>query len=483
VEDHGLPVKLGPASNGEYHPGPTSPLVAEAVRRTMAFVDDTVRRSGVSRREFLRSTCAAAATLAAVAACSKEEAAEVGKEPGGTFTVPPEATTDPDAADEALNSDAFVMDVQGHLLEYDLAEPVRSFWGSGFPQAGCGEDDPRACFTTGHFLEEVLVASDTSVVVLSAVPIAGPDGPLTAAVMDEARRQADRLCGDGRVLMQGHVTPTAEPVEAAIEAMTAAADRYPIRAWKVYTHAAGPGWWLDDHEPGAPQVGARFVEHGLSLGIPIVSVHKGFSGGSRFASPVDVGPAAVAHPDARFVTYHSGYEAGQTEGPYDQATRDRGVNRLVASVLDAGLGPGSNVYAELGSTWRSVMGAPDQAAHLLGKLLLHLGEDNVVWGTDSIWYGSPQDQIQAFRAFEISEELQERHGYPALTPEVKAKVLGLNAARLYDVDPVTVPRCDLDAAERAELRLTLPGTTSTYGPRGAAEIRAHMAHQWGAVAT
>ena len=58
----------------------------------------------------------------------------------------------------------------------------------------------------------------------------------------------------------------------------------------------------------------------------------------------------------------------------------------------------------------------------------------MLWGTDSLWYGSPQDQIQAFRAFEISPELQERYGYPALTPEVKRKILGGNALALYGVD-------------------------------------------------
>ncbi len=46
---------------------------------------------------------------------------------------------------------------------------------------------------------------------------------------------------------------------------------------------------------------------------------------------------------------------------------------------------GANVYAELGSTWRFLMRDPDSAAHALGKLLLHLGEDNILWGTDSIW--------------------------------------------------------------------------------------------------
>ena len=84
------------------------------------------------------------------------------------------------------------------------------------------------------------------------------------------------------------------------------------------------------------------------------------------------------------------------------------------------------MYAELGSTWRAVMGDPDQAAHVLGKLLVAVGEDNIVWGTDSIWYGSPQDQIEAFRAFEITAEFQERFGYPELTAERKAKILGLN---------------------------------------------------------
>ena len=105
------------------------------------------------------------------------------------------------------------------------------------------------------------------------------------------------------------------------------------------------------------------------------------------------------------------------------------------TLADAGVGPGANVYAELGSTWRTVMGRPDEAAHVLGKLLVAVGPDNVLWGTDSIWYGSPQDQIQAFRAFEITPEFQERFGYPALTPEMKAKILGGNAARAVRVDP------------------------------------------------
>ena len=131
--------------------------------------------------------------------------------------------------------------------------------------------------------------------------------------------------------------------------------------------------------------------------------------------------------------YHSGFESGVTEGPYDPS--GRGVDRLVASLRSAGVTPGANVYAELGSTWWNLMRDPTQAAHVLGKLLVAVGTDNVLWGTDSLWYGSPQDQIQAFRAFEIATELQERHGYPALTAELKRKILGRNALALYAIEP------------------------------------------------
>ena len=60
----------------------------------------------------------------------------------------------------------------------------------------------------------------------------------------------------------------------------------------------------------------------------------------------------------------------------------------------------------------------------------------------------------AFRAFQIAAELQERFGYPALTPELKAKVFGLNAARVFGVDPDAI-RCAIDADGLAEARAEL----------------------------
>ena len=63
-----------------------------------------------------------------------------------------------------------------------------------------------------------------------------------------------------------------------------------------------------------------------------------------------------------------------------------------------------------------------------------LGEDNVIWGTDSIWYGSAQPLIDALRAFQIPDDMCEEFGYAPLTQATKAKIFGENAARVYGID-------------------------------------------------
>lgn len=148
---------------------------------------------------------------------------------------------------------------------------------------------------------------------------------------------------------------------------------------------------------------------------------------------------------------------------------------MIRSVEAAGLAPGSNVYAELGTTWRTLMRDTDEAAHCLGKLLKHLGPDNVLYGSDCVWYGSPQDQIQALRAFLISEEFQARYGYPALTPRLKAKLFGLNAARVYGIDVDEIgrrARGDTVARAREEYRNHPMPDFGTRGPRNREEFAA-----------
>ena len=72
--------------------------------------------------------------------------------------------------------------------------------------------------------------------------------------------------------------------------------------------------------------------------------------------------------------------------------------------------------------------------HLIGKNIKHYGADHVIWGTDCLWWGSPQWVIDAFKRFQISDELCEKFGYAKITKEDKAKIFGLNAARIYEID-------------------------------------------------
>jgi hypothetical protein len=489
--DDDLPLRLHPVSNGEYAPLPASPLVREAIRRTLDLADANSRRRGVSRRRFLASASGMAATLSALSACNSEQggssattgsrgtstapstsSAPVGT--GGTFEFPPESTIDDGAATSVLAGPEgeLVVDVQTHLL--DLPAGSTTGFGSGFPQAACGATLDE-CFGTDAWLDLVLGGSDTTVAVLSAIPVVADPDPLSAAVMDRARRDAEAIGCSDRVLMQGHATPTIGLLPEALDAMSATAAEFDIAAWKAYTHE-GPTWRLDD------EVGRAFIGRARELGQTIICVHKGF--GPAAASPADVGPAALMNPDMALCIYHSGFEARVVEGPYPGAEAGRtglGVDRLIASIDDAGLGPGANVYAELGSTWWNLIQRPDEAAHVLGKLLLAVGEDNVLWGTDSIWYGSPQGQIEAFRAFQITPEFQDRYGYPALTDDVKSKILGLNAARLYGID-TSIAACQPGPAERASIRQHLgeTGVDRLHGPSTAAEAASTFRadHPW-----
>lgn len=483
-DDPGIPIAFHPLSNGEYAPLHRSPMVHETVRRVLDTADQHARRLGISRRSFLRTSAGMALTLTTLSACSREQAAERGPDtatgatgrPGGTFTLPPQTTIDVPAATEALAPPAstvpgvasdFVVDVQTHLLDYAPGSITAAE--VGVPQAACGPD-AAACMGIDAWLDLVLGASDTTVAVISAIPIVADPDPLSAAVMERARAAAELVGCSDRVLIQGHATPTLGELPAALDAMAAVAAQHDIAAWKAYTHE-GPAWRLDD------AVGTAFCDQVRALGQRIVCVHKGL--GPAAAAPDDVGPAAVRHPDLAFCIYHSGYDTGTVEGPYQgDGGAPAGIDRLIASCLSAGLEPGQNVYAELGSTWWNLMQRPDEAAHAIGKLLVAFGPDNILWGTDSIWYGSPQSQIDAFRAFRITPEFQERFGYPELTDEVKARILGLNAASVYGIDP-TLTRCTVPLGDRQAMRRDNPVIAPT-GPTSAAAARAAFEadHPW-----
>ena len=486
-EDDPLPIKFGPVSNGEFHPVPHGPVLREAIRRTHDLADRNARRLGISRRQFLTSASGAAATLFVLGACTDEEKRSKGERSGGTYDVSPESTIDNEVALEELGGEEFIFDVQSHYVNAEL-DQAGGEWTAAFPQSSCPEGaedgDPRACFTVSAYFREMFVRSDTSMAILSALPAPGGLG-LGSDDMVHAIDMATRVGCDGRVLMHGGAYPHRGPIEAALEGMTDARARYDLAAWKIYTMVPTEAhFYFDDHDPSRPQIGQRFIDHVREIGPPILCTHKGISSivGStpELADPSDVPPAAAANPDISFVVYHSGFEPGAGgTGPYDpDDPNPQGVDRLIRAMEKANLEPNSNVYAELGGTWWFIMRDPDMAAHVLGKLLRYVGEDRVVWGTDSIWFGTPQDQIQAMRTFQISPELQERHGYPEITDEVRAKIFGLTSANLYGIDPIT-GGCDLEASEVEAVRSAM-GPARTYGPTTAAAAARHIAaHQAG----
>ncbi|HVU00357.1 MAG TPA: amidohydrolase family protein, partial [Polyangiaceae bacterium] len=159
-----------------------------------------------------------------------------------------------------------------------------------------------------------------------------------------------------------------------------------------------------------------------------------------------------------FIIYHSAICAGtdpcsSVEGPFDEndTSKQTGTNALIRSVLDNGIKPGGNVYGEIGTAFNNIKSDPTQSAHFFGKLLKYLGEDNVVWGTDCIINGNPQSQIEVFRTLTIPQAMQDQYGYPALTDAVKAKIFGLNSAKLYGVD-AEAQRCAITATALNQLK-------------------------------
>jgi len=439
TEGKRLPIKLDSTSNGEFAPVPLWPANVEANRLAHETAAMNARQLGCSKRAFLTSSCGAASTLLAFNAAN----AAAGRT-GGFFDLPRDAALDMQLARAQVGpaKNEFILDVQGHFI-----------------------DTPKGNSKNAEvFLKDVFMDSDTDVMVLSFVPSTRNAEPVTIQAADEVRRLVDKLEGTHRLLLHGRVNPN-QPGD--LEGMDELHEKWGVSAWKTYTQygPGGEGYFLHD------DVGIRFIEKARALGVKNICIHKGLPFGPRsyeHSQCSDIGVVAKRYPDVNFLVYHSGFVSTVTERAYDASGQRDGIDTLVASLRKHQIKPNSNVYAELGSTWRFLMRDPDQAAHALGKLVVACGENNVLWGTDSIWYGSPQDQIQAFRTFQISARLREQHGYPEITPALRAKVFGLNAASVYGLTPTDVKRHtarDAVAHKRAAYLESPDPHFRTYGPK------------------
>jgi predicted TIM-barrel fold metal-dependent hydrolase len=468
-----LPIKLDTTSNGEFLPVPLSITNREANRLAHEAASCNAKRLGLSRRDFLVSACGAASTLLAF---NKANAAAGST--GGFFDVPGEAALDRELAAAATGGKGeFIFDVQGHFVDPSGAwlktAPADAFKWS--PKAACGlaqKPGPRshlACLGPDEFVKDVFLDSDTDMMVLSFVPAKRDAEPLTMEAADAVRQIVERLQGSRRLMIHGRVNPN-QPGD--MEGMDELKERWGVCAWKTYTQWGpdGRGFFLSD------DIGTRFIEKARSLGIKTICVHKGLPFGKQsyeHSQCSDIGVVAKRFPDVNFLVYHSGFVTGVHEHPYDHGARRDGIDTLIRSLVDNEVKPNSNVYAELGSTWRFLMRSPSDAAHALGKLVRYCGENNVLWGTDSIWYGSPQDQIQAFRTFQISPALRARHGYTEITRALRAKIFGLNAARVYNVSAADVKKYtarDSIAREREAYAERPDPHYLTYGPKSRREF-------------
>lgn len=482
------PVALGPFSNGEFY------LDASAEHRRLRArilqrADENARRAGMDRRAFLASTMGMATSLAALnlaAGCGDEKGhvREGGKD--GGYRVPEASTLDPECADRVLGGDELIVDAHTHLVEDEASwrehHPTASYDGADefakiitfYDCAPLMVARPSDCIDSKQYLEQVFLNSQTGVAVLTGYPSAlCEDGSLCTNYMGNDDRVRTRelfnaAAKSERVIQHCQVSPN-DGWPKQRDMMRRISDEYGNWGWKCYPPwgPEGKGYWLDDFDLTAPMfdevraLAARQEQQGRGLGRPVLCVHKGvtlpaFGFDDERADPKDVGPAAAANPDITFLIYHSAYEVAHVEGPYDPDEENpRGVNRLVRTVEQHGL-KNKNVYAELGVAWALAMNNPVGAQHLIGKLLKYLGEDRVLFGSECLWFGSPQPQIEAMRALEISPELQEAHGYPPLTPRIKAKILGLSAAAVYGLDPAAV-RCQVDASVLARVQRDLDG--------------------------
>ena len=508
------PVWMGNHSNGEYFHQQTK-QEANMRKEVLRRAEEQSKYLGMDRREFLASSMGMATTLAVInqMGCGSTSDDKVGsdgtiydpngyyKDAGKPYVIPPDATCE---ESDFLKQDYFIMDVQTHAFDdgewrtKNTAYPI--FLGL---LASCkDETDKLNCFDQKHYGELMFADSETSLAVITSWPAAScfPERnllgnsavacglPLSNDGMKQLRDWINQKAMSERVINQVQVMPN-DMLEKQIDGMYAAMED---KTWLAGSWKAYPAWRSDTYpdKDGAAQgyfmddpIGRAFIEAGLKLGVPNFAIHKGLpipGFDVEHNQPRDIGVVASDYPEANFVIYHSAINAGtggtalaavsptRTEDvPYDSNQADgdvKGVNQLIRSLIVNGLvtehEDGTverieklNVFAEMGSAWAQCMGDTNMAQHYMGKLLKYLGPDNIVWGTDCILTGSPQHQIDMFKAFSITEEYQDKYGYPAITDEMKKKIFGLNAAKIYRINP-DAARCKVQDSTFAMLKKT-----------------------------
>jgi predicted TIM-barrel fold metal-dependent hydrolase len=439
-------------SNEEFIPRPQNPRQKRVEHLIGEMAEHNSKILGMDRRKFMASSMGLATCFLAS-----------NKVYGNCWDVDEAEAFEPAATAEKFpKGEYFVMDVQAHFtngmaLNFRNMEFVKNM---GFNL----KNDVEA-YSFKNFVKEMFFDSETSVVVISGVPTlekqrdekgnvlegkARSMGILPSWLMSESKKQINQLSGSTRALCQGNLAPNhywnkttnSMDKQAVQEQMEREVKQYGINSWKWYCHTdpghSGGGFQLDD------DMSAWFYEQSRKLSMKTFSVHKGYSYQSRtlghLANPKDVEKAALNNPDLNFIIYHSAIKHGPNEpefkdaANYDPVTGDFAWHNILMDIKKRNPQM-TNVYPEIGSFFGVLAIAdPVMCMHGMGKNIKYYGSDHVIWGTDCLWWGSPQWVVDAFKRFQISDEMCEKFGYKKITRDDKTRIFGLNAARLYKLN-------------------------------------------------
>ena len=200
--------------------------------------------------------------------------------------------------------------------------------------------------------------------------------------------------------------------KAGLDDFEAKVKKHGSKGVKLYTaewHGESKGWKLTDDD-------ARlYLDKCQELGVTNIHVHKGptiWPLNKDAFDVADVDAAASEYPELNFIVEHVG------------------LPRLEDFCWIGVQEP--NVYGGLAVAMPFIHTRPTFFGKMMGELMYWLGEDRILFGSDyAIWH--PKWLIEQFVAFEMPDDVPEEIG-SLLTPEAKRKILGLNAAKLYDLD-------------------------------------------------
>jgi predicted TIM-barrel fold metal-dependent hydrolase len=348
----------------------------------------------------------------------------------------------------------FIMDMHTHYLHdgtrlEGFARSREAVGKAGWNPALVGKPQTLEDLKFANYFKEVYLDSDTKVALISGSASYEPvDWFLTNEQKLQTRERVNKMTGGTKRAMSHLIFLPGKP--GALETYEKELAELKPDSIKGYTIGDNTNkpmarwpWRMDDEKITYP-----YYERAVKAGIKNVCVHKGlfpphteraFPNLLGYCNVEDVGKAAKDWPQLNFVIYHSAYRfaaGGRPEDAWEQVQRTGRVD-WVSDLADIPSRFGvTNVYGDLGQIFaQSTIANPNLAAFMMGTLVKGLGADHVCWGTDAIWTGSPQWQIEALRRLEISEDMQKKYGFKPLGPAagpVKTAIFGSNNARLYN---------------------------------------------------